>query len=280
MGRSAGENVNSYPFNLGTLTAGSNYSLTVASTPTFSITPKAIAITADAGQTKVYGASDPTFTYTFAPALIGTDAITGTMGRAAGENVGNYSINQGSLSASENYSLSFVANDFTISKAVLTVTALDTVRCIGVSNPVFEISYSGFVNSETSTVIDSQPNATCSANASSPAGTYPIVVSGGVDDNYSFNYVNGNLTVETCTGVTNNEISKINIYPNPTTGAIYVENVENSTVELYNVLGEKLQVIHCSSINTSLDLSKYAPGNYFIRVVNGVNVMTKKIVKN
>ena len=70
MGRVAGEDVNTYAFTLGTLTAGANYTLTVAATPTFSITAKAILITPDAGQTKVFGQADPTpFTYTFAPAL-------------------------------------------------------------------------------------------------------------------------------------------------------------------------------------------------------------------
>ena len=62
----------------------SNYTLTVAATPTFSITAKAILITPDAGQTKVFGQADPTpFTYTICTCIEGTDAITGLMGQSS-----------------------------------------------------------------------------------------------------------------------------------------------------------------------------------------------------
>ncbi|HNB35247.1 MAG TPA: S-layer homology domain-containing protein, partial [Anaerolineales bacterium] len=53
---------------------------------------------------------------------------------------------------------------------------------------------SGFVNNETSSVIDTQPTCTVSGAHSAP-GFYPIVCSGGVDNNYAFNYINGTLTV-------------------------------------------------------------------------------------
>ena len=124
MGRVAGENVGSYAFTLGSLSAGPNYTLSIAATPEFSITPKLITVTPDADQTKVFGTADPTpFTYTFAPALEGTDAITGLMGRVAGENVGSYAFTLGSLSAGPNYTLSIAATpEFSITPKLITVT--------------------------------------------------------------------------------------------------------------------------------------------------------------
>jgi hypothetical protein len=84
----------------------------------------------------------------------------------------------------------------TVNKATLTATASSTSRVYGASNPVFTINYAGFVNSETSAVIDNQPTATCSAVAGSNAGTtFPIIPAGGADNNYDFNYVNGTLTI-------------------------------------------------------------------------------------
>ena len=79
MGREAGEDVGTYAFALGSLSAGTNYTLSMAlAAPEFSITPKLITVTPDADQTKVFGTADPTpFTYTFAPALEGTDVIAG-----------------------------------------------------------------------------------------------------------------------------------------------------------------------------------------------------------
>ncbi len=124
MGRVAGEDVNTYAFTLGTLTAGPNYTLTVAATPTFSITAKAILITPDAGQTKVFGQADPTpFTYTFAPALEGSDVITGLMGRVAGEDVNTYAFTPGTLTAGANYTLTVAATPtFSITPEAILIT--------------------------------------------------------------------------------------------------------------------------------------------------------------
>jgi hypothetical protein len=80
-------------------------------------------------------------------------------------------------------------------KAVVTATADDKERNYGDSNPVFTITYTGFVNSENSSVLDTLPTASTAADEISVAGSYDITVSGGVDNNYSFNYVKGTLTV-------------------------------------------------------------------------------------
>ena len=51
-----------------------------------------------AAKSKTYGDADPALTYT-ASALNGSDSYTGSLARAAGENVGAYAINQGTLAA-------------------------------------------------------------------------------------------------------------------------------------------------------------------------------------
>ena len=86
------------------------------------------------------------------------------------------------------------AGSITINKAVLTVTAHSKSILVGSPDPAFTFGYSGFVNSETASVLTTAP--TCSVSGShTAAGTYDIVCSGGVDDNYSFTYVKGMLTV-------------------------------------------------------------------------------------
>ena len=126
MARASGEDVGSYAFNHGTLTAGPNYTLSMAlAAAEFSITPKLITVTPDAGQTKVFGTADPTpFTYTFAPVLEGTDIISGLMARASGEDVGSYAFNHGTLTAGPNYTLSMAlaAAEFSITAKLITVT--------------------------------------------------------------------------------------------------------------------------------------------------------------
>lgn len=83
----------------------------------------------------------------------------------------------------------------TVNKATLTATADNKSRAYGEANPPFTISYSGFVNSEDISVIDVVPTATSTATPATDVGTVPITVSGGSDNNYSFSYVSGTLTI-------------------------------------------------------------------------------------
>ena len=85
----------------------------------FTVNPRAITVTADT-KTKVYGAADPTFTYTITTgSLILGDAITGALTRAAGTDVGDYQIQQGSLTTATNpkYAITYVPADLTITRA-------------------------------------------------------------------------------------------------------------------------------------------------------------------
>ena len=132
--RDPGENVGLYAINLGTLAiddgnGGLNYDLTFEGDD-FSITARSIEVTADAGQTKVYGDDDPlAFTYSVTSgALQDEDAFTGALERDPGENVGLYAINLGTLAIDDgngglNYDLTFEGDDFSITARSIEVTA-------------------------------------------------------------------------------------------------------------------------------------------------------------
>src|SRR2546430_8120226 len=76
---------------------------------------RTVSVTADAAS-KLYGATDPALTYTHGALYNGdTDSVfTGSLARAAGENVGTYAINQGTVSAGSNYTIVFTGANFTI----------------------------------------------------------------------------------------------------------------------------------------------------------------------
>ena len=85
-----------------------------------------VTVTPDSGQSKVYGTSDPTLTYTHSALSNGdTDSVfSGALSRVSGENVGNYAITLGSLSAGSNYDtvLSATPVNFAITQAASTTT--------------------------------------------------------------------------------------------------------------------------------------------------------------
>src|SRR5207249_291434 len=67
-----------------------------------------------------------------------------------------------------------------VTAATLTVTADDASRYYGADNPTFTFQYSGFVNSETSAVVTTEPTCSTTATTTSKVATYPITCSGGV----------------------------------------------------------------------------------------------------
>ncbi|HEY1012490.1 MAG TPA: MBG domain-containing protein, partial [Herpetosiphonaceae bacterium] len=94
----------------------------------------------------------------------------------------------GSPSATQAFTL-------TIAKAPLTATALPATRRVGQANPTFLIEVTGLVGMDNPTVVNVLPTAQSPATPLSPVGTYPIIVSGGSDENYEFIYQPGTLTV-------------------------------------------------------------------------------------
>jgi len=132
--RAAGENVGNYAIGQGTLTLGSNYDLTFLGAD-LTITARPIQVTADA-KSKVYGDADPALTYQVTSgSLAFSDAFSGALTRAAGENVGAHAIQQGSLALSTNYTLIFVGANLTINPRKVTVTADAKTKVYGDADP-------------------------------------------------------------------------------------------------------------------------------------------------
>lgn len=84
---------------------------------------------------------------------------------------------------------------YTIKPIELTAKVGNVNREYGEENPQFKVSYSGFVNAETESVITLTPTVNTTATKTSDVGEYPIIASGGSAKNYTFVYEPGILTV-------------------------------------------------------------------------------------
>lgn len=103
-------NVGEYTITPSGLTSD-NYNISFVA-GTLTVNPKTMTVTAEA-QSKIYGEEDPELTYT-SEGLVGSDALSGTLTRAAGEDVGTYAISQGELTAGNNYTISYTGANLTI----------------------------------------------------------------------------------------------------------------------------------------------------------------------
>src|SRR5207253_976374 len=115
------------------------------------ITKLPVSVTA-AAKTKVYGTVDPALTYTSNPAVGSALAngnlisFTGLLQRVAGENVGTYAINQGTLN-NTNYNITYTSASLTITPLSVTVTANAKTKAYGSVDPALTYSSNPAVGS-------------------------------------------------------------------------------------------------------------------------------------
>lgn len=190
LSRAAGDNVGTYSIMQGTLNLSSNYTLTYEGA-NFTITPRPITVTADA-KSKVYGDTDPALTYQITSgSLAYSDAFTGALSRATGENVGVYAIEQGTLALSSNYTLTFVVANFTITVRPITVTAEPKSKVYGASDPAltYNITSGSLVGTDAFT-------GALARVAGENVGTYPILqASLALNSNYTLTYIGDSLKI-------------------------------------------------------------------------------------
>ena len=144
---------------------------------TVTVTPDSLA--------KSYGSSDPTLTYT-ATGLIGADALSGALARDAGENVGKYAIQIGTLAADSNYSISLIADSLSILKAAQTIHIVmaDTVN---MSNGI-NVQVTSSATSGLTVVFTSSTPSVCTVSGDTislvSAGTCTVTASQDGNSNY------------------------------------------------------------------------------------------------
>jgi hypothetical protein len=189
-----------------TPTNGTMYAVSTASF-TLTIAKATLTVTA-ASPTITYGGTVPTYTASYSgfqnsdtsSVLSGAPSLTTSPTTPSAAGAYTITAAVGSLTAA-NYSFSFVNGTLTIAKATLTVTAGSPSITYGTAVPTYTAAYSGFKNSDTSSVLSGAPSLTTSPTTPSAAGTYTITAAVGslTAANYNFSFVNGTLTINKAT---------------------------------------------------------------------------------
>jgi hypothetical protein len=204
--RAVGEDVENYTITP-SAAADVNYSVSFV-TAQFAITQAGLTVTANADQSKTYGATEPTLTYTFT-GLQGTDNEASldtpvNIARTVGEDVGNYTITP-SAAADVNYNVSFVTAQFAITQAGLTVTAnASQSKIYGATEPTLTYTITGFVNGDNEASLDTP--VSIARVVGEDVGNYTITPSAAADVNYNVSFVAAQFTITqaglTITGLT------------------------------------------------------------------------------
>jgi flagellar motor protein MotB len=169
--------------------ATTNYQQKMSSATTITVAQRLITVTATAEE-KTYGDADPGFRYSVtAGSLHGSDSFTGSLGRTAGENVGTYDIDQGTL-ANANYSITFVPAQLTVNRRPITVTALNKTKIFGQSDPAltYSVTTGNIVNSDALT-------GSITRAVGETLGNYNITRGTLANGNYTITFVVGTFQI-------------------------------------------------------------------------------------
>ena len=266
--------------------AGSPYSITASGAAdtdytisytagTLTVTAATLTITAD-DKSKAYGAPLPALTASYSgfvngdtSASLATQPTLSTTATAASHVAGNpYSITA-SGAADSDYAISYVAGALTVTPVPLTITANDQTKLYGAALPALTVSYSGFVNGDTSASLTTPPMVTSSATAAShvAGNPYSIAPSGAVDPDYAISYVAGRLTV-TPVGLNIKADDKTKVYgaPLPMLTATYTGLVNGDTPATFITAPNTVP-----SITTTATVFSPVPGPYPITASGAVD---------
>ncbi|MCF6350098.1 MAG: T9SS type A sorting domain-containing protein [Flavobacteriaceae bacterium] len=140
------------------------------------------------------------------------------------------------------------------------------------------------------------------------SGDYTFTINDSVGDGICCGYGNGSYTLSSSEGVIASggdfgssevidfcvdstkqqlntyELNKekiFTIYPNPVQNTFKIDSNEQeiNQVLIFSVLGKKISEFSSNEANSNIDVSKLATGNYYIRIVSGDSIITKKFIK-
>ena len=130
-----------------------------------------------------------------------------------------------------------------------------------------------WINCNGNTIISGQTSQSFTANTN---GSYAVIITKNSCSDTSSCHTVGSVGI-----IENQSLSNINIYPNPSNGIFNFNNLNNSLVnnikiEVYNIQGER--VYQSEKIISKIDLSNQSKGMYFMKIIEGNSIITKKIL--
>ena len=80
------------------------------------------------------------------------------------------------------------------------------------------------------------------------------------------------------TNVGENNAHEVLLYPNPTSGTVFIESDGLQSVEVYNLTGQMLLQSEASNGQATIDMTPLPNGTYFVKTMGDHN-QVKKVVK-
>ena len=265
-----------------TQTGNCDYNAATPISQIFTVDKAQLTATAD-NKTREYGEANPLFTITYSGWKNGenvnslTTQPTATCTATPTSNVGTYPITV-SGGVATNYDFQYYDGTLIVTKATQEIPA-PTMESNTITSITLNIVFGCEYNINDSDWQDSPifeglaPNTSYSfKQRMSETETHLASESPAVD--FSTQSLN----------ISENLLNNLNLYPNPTTGMLTIENgewrIEN--VEIFDIYGRKLYfstrpLVHSSTVN--IDISHLSAGVYFLKINTETGMVVKKVLK-
>lgn len=289
------EDIADYAITQNTLTAGGNYNITFTGASS-SISQKAISVIADA-KIKVNGEVDPALTYT-ADQLVGDDTFSGELARESGEDIADYAITIGSLSAGNNYTIAFTGAVFTIKAVneaplfisepiIVGVEAVEyvyTAQCMDVDKDA--LGFVAIEKPEWLSLLDNGDGTCTLSGTPVRGGLYHVILE--VSDSEFTVQQEFDIQVEFVTGIESDlTTNELQIYPNPVVNELHIDfsnfKEQEISIALYSLTGKLIFKEAHQNMGTEVRINKslqHLQSGMYLLVLDTDGVRkTHKIIK-
>ena len=179
----------------------------------------------------------------------------------------------------KNYDINYQKGRLTINKAPLLITADDKEMHERENLPEFTMSFEGFKGKDTKSDIDELPIFECGATSESPMGSYPIILSGGEDNNYEFTLLEGTLTIlEAIDDAIKGNKDALKATFDLQNNYLYISNLNHGqSVTLHSIDGKRLNTTIANDFGKAIiNLNELAGGIYVVKANNVIYKFLKK----
>ena len=148
----------------------------------------------------------------------------------------------------------------------------------------YTVNVANSVSSITITATPNNPNATLSGDTGRHTlivGANPFTITVTAEDDTTIqNYTVTVTRANSGSGISETTMGEINIYPNPTTGQLTINNEQLTinNVEIYDIYGRNVHSFTRSLVH-SINISHFPSGIYFVKIQTELGEVVKKVVK-
>ena len=87
------------------------------------------------------------------------------------------------------------------------------------------------------------------------------------------------VTVDDCTGIEEETVKTVRVYPNPASDKVQLINLNDASIGIFNILGDKVMEISHVKGHHILDISTFFEGIYLVKVEQDMEVSVFRLIK-